>query len=154
MYLFSLVKTLGKMCLLFIMLGCFRDHAVSCMRNGINQLHQAAQDWLLKSARSAGITCSREAELPDKDRPADVLFHNWSGDGPLAVDLTVSHPLRPSEAQPTPEGVRKSMIAQEDHKCKKYSRKCAQVGWGFMPLAIHPFGGLTPTGTQFLHRLS
>ena len=46
------------------------------------------------------------------------------------------------------------MIAQEDLKCKKYTTKCARVGWSFMPLAIHPFGGLTPTGTVFMHRLS
>ena len=135
-------------------LDAFGDHAVACLKNGITQRHTALQDWLIHAARQAGVTCTKEGALPDNDRPADVLLHNWTGSTPLAVDLTVCHPLRPSEARPTPESVRKAMTLQETHKCTKYSERCARVGWKFQPLVIHPFGGLTIQGTQLFHRLS
>ena len=83
-----------------------------------------------------------------------MFFHNWAGGKPLAVDLTVSHPLRPSEPRPTPEKVRKAMATEEQLKSAKYNHSCATVGWTFKPLAIHPFAGVTPEGAQFLHRLA
>ena len=70
------------------------------------------------------------------------------------MDITVSHPLRPSEARPTPEKARKALVLEEQLKCNKYQVKCATAGWSFKPLAMHPFVGMTANGVQFLHRLS
>ena len=119
-------------------LDAFGDHAVACLRNGIQKRHTNIQDWLLSTARQAGFSCTREAALPNLERPGDVLFHNWTGGKPLAVDLTVSHPLRPSEPRPTPDKVRKAMTVEEQLKNAKYTKQCASVGWSFRPLAIHP----------------
>lgn len=71
----------------------------------------------------------------------------------MAVDVTCVHPLRPSEGRPTPENVRKALVAEETNKRNKYNQSCAEVGWRFQPLAIHPFAGCTSDGAQFLHRL-
>ena len=134
-------------------LDAFGDHAVSCRKNGITKRHNAIQDWLLSTARAAGLTCTKEAALPNTERPGDVLLHNWGGQGPLAVDVTCVHPLRPSEGRPTPEAVRKALETEETNKRTKYNQKCADVGWRFQPLAIHTFAGCTPEGAQVLHRL-
>ena len=114
----------------------------------------AIQYWLLATARHVGLTCTKEAALPNGERPGDVLIHNWGGQGPMALDITCVHPLRPSESRPTPESVRKSLGQDEHLKRTKYSQKCAEVGWRFMPLAVHPFAGSTTDGSQFLYRLA
>jgi hypothetical protein len=135
-------------------LDAWGDHAVSCARNGITTRHGAIQDWLITTARSAGVQCSREEGLEDRSRPGDVLLHHWAGRGPLAVDVTCVNPLRPSTTCPTPELVRTFLSAEEKRKRTKYADKCAEAGWGFLPLVMHPFAGVTPEGGQFLHRLS
>ena len=135
-------------------LDAWGDHAVTCSKNGIHLRHSSLQEWLLHTAREAGITCSHEAALADGSRPADVLFHAWRGAGPLAVDVTVVHPLRPSEPRPTPDGVRRMLAREELAKCSKYQAACQQAGWQFRPLAFHPWGGCTPDGALFLHHLA
>jgi hypothetical protein len=135
-------------------LDSFGDHAVSCRANGITARHGAIQDWLLHTARAAGIQCSRESSLEDNTRPGDVLFHHWAGKGPLAIDVTCVHPLRPSAGRPEPATVRKFLLDTEQAKRTKYTATCAEAGWAFQPLVTHPFAGLTSDGAQFMHRLS
>jgi hypothetical protein len=135
-------------------LDSFGDHAVSCRANGITARHGAIQDWLLQTARTAGIQCSRESSLEDHTRPGDVLFHHWAWKGPLAIDVTCVHPLRPSAGRPEPATVRKFLVDTETAKRTKYTASCAEAGWAFQPLVTHPFAGLTSDGAQFLHRLS
>ena len=135
-------------------MDAYGDHAASCMKNGVLNRHTVMQDWLLSTARKAGVPCTKEAALPDGDRPGDVLFNHWTGGSPLAIDLTIVHPLRLSETRPTPEAMRKSLDTQEAAKCKKYTTRCAAVGWAFQPLPFNTFGGTTAKGAQVLHRLS
>ncbi len=92
--------------------------------------------------------------MKDRTRPGDVLFHHWAGRGPLDVDVTCVHPLRPSVSCPEPASVKKFLLDAEQAKRAKYSGKCAEAGWSFQPLVTHPFAGLTSDGAQFLHRLS
>ena len=100
-------------------LNAWGDHAVACPRNGFVQRHSDVQAWLLHTARAAGVTCSKEAALPDNTRPADVLLHTWKGAGPTAVDVTVVHPLRPSEPRPPSEGVKRMLLREERAKVTK-----------------------------------
>jgi hypothetical protein len=147
--------TMGEKCAQCgLCLDAFGDHAVSCKGNGITVRHGVIQDWLLARAREAGIACTREGGLDDHTRPADVLLHSWAGQGPLAVDVTCVNPLRPSEARPPPDRVRKFLLDEEQRKMAKYRRQCLDRGWDFMPLVTHPFAGTTSLGGQFLHRLS
>lgn len=135
-------------------LDAWGDHAVTCRMNRLTERHTSLQDWLLSTARTSGLTCTREGSLDDESRPADVLLHNWGGKGPLAVDLTCVHPLRPSESRPTPETVKKMLLREQENKITKYRTKCAEAGWAFQPLVIHPFAGLTSDGNVFLNRLA
>ena len=57
-------------------LDAFGDHAVSCRKNGITKRHTAIQDWVMAMARKAGISCTKEAALPNLERPSDILLHN------------------------------------------------------------------------------
>jgi hypothetical protein len=129
------------------------DHAVTCRNNGITQRHSSVQQWLLTTARQAGVPCVQEAMLPDGRRPGDVLLQRWAGQGPRAVDLTVVHPLRPSSARPTVERVRESLLREEKAKEDKYRDACHAHHWAFQPLVFHPWAGTTPQGAVFLHRL-
>ena len=134
-------------------LDAWGDHAVTCRANGLTLRHTTIQDWLLSTARAAGIACTKEAALPDGTRPADALFHTWRGGKPLAVDLTVVHPLRPSEPRPTPENMRGLLNREEQAKVTKYQATCDAVGWSFAPLVLHPWGGTTTKGAALLHHL-
>ena len=119
-------------------LDAWGDNAVPCAKNGLIQRHSEIQDWLLQTARTAVVSCTKEAALPDHTRPADVLLHTWKGAGPTAVDITVVHPLRPSEPRPSPDGVRKILLREEKAKLSKYKATCRAAGWGITPLVIHP----------------
>lgn len=129
------------------------DHAVTCRLNGITQRHSAAQHWLARTARAAGIPVQLEAALPDSSRPGDVLLQQWESNKPRAIDLTIVHPLRPSAARPTVDRVRESLLREEAAKRAKYDAPCQAHRWTFQPLVFHPWAGTTPRGSVFLHKL-
>ena len=71
---------------------------------------------------------------------------------PLAMDLTISHPLKPSAAV-DPETVVRYLRRREEEKLNKYSSIGATAGWVFQPVAMHPFAGTGPLTLAFLDRL-
>ena len=72
------------------------DHALSCPSNGTYRRHNHLRDRLFGLGQLAGWAPELEQAIPgSRDRPADLLFRA-AGPPPLAVDVTVSHPLRSS----------------------------------------------------------
>ena len=132
----------------------FGDHAVSCRAQGLGSRHTVVLDALLDLCRQAGVTCSKEEALGDGSRPADLLIHHWCNGGPLAVDITIVNPLRPSVDRPSPDKVRAFLLEQERAKERKYLHVCEQAGWAFQPLVFTPWASSTSRGSIFLHRLS
>ena len=89
------------------------DHAACCSATGLYKRHNRVRNCLLLLGREAGWNPELEVtgwnpevevSLPAPDpgggrahpRPADVLFRTAES-RPLAVDVTVVHPLRPSK---------------------------------------------------------
>ena len=123
------------------------------LRNGIASRHSDLQQWLLDSLHIAGIPASREAALPNGSRPADILIHHWHSGKPLAIDLTIGHPLRLSCPNPTPATALAFLSQEESRKSRKYDDTCKQAGWDFAPLVVHPWAGLTPSGVTLFSKI-
>ena len=88
----------------------------------------------------------------DRQRPADVAVLGFES-RPVAVDLTISHPLRPSQWRSLEEAKR-HLVQREERKCNKYLATSARAGWLFTPAAFHPWGGQGPMCAAFLEKLA
>ena len=89
-----------------------------------------------------------QVALPNlASRPADILCRATFGK-PLALDVTVSHPLRLSASIAARGEVAASAEAAELRKRHTSQLACAQAGWGFRPVAFETTGGL---GTSAIH---
>jgi len=71
----------------------FGDHAVTCRKNHLHMRHQLVADALAKVLVSAWYRIDMEVAICGKERPADILIHHIDGRKPVAVDITVVHPL-------------------------------------------------------------
>ncbi len=96
---------------------------MACAGNGWTDRHSVLQDTILQLARQVGLGCSREEGLEDQSRPADVLVQSWNGKGPLAIDVSCTHPRRPSTQLPTPAKMRAFLQEAEARKNRKYGDK-------------------------------
>ena len=75
----------------------FGDHAVVCPLARIVQRHRVVVEALQLGLQAANITTVLEQQVGSSgDRPADILAHLASGADPVAIDVTVVHPLLPS----------------------------------------------------------
>ena len=130
------------------------DHALSCPSNGTYRRHNHLRDRLFGLTQLAGWAPELEQTIPgSRDRPADVLLRAV-GPRPLAVDLTVSHPLRSSASSAVREG--RSSAASEVERAKIVQSKalCQAAGWDFSPFGIDSTGGLGPAARQLCRRLA
>ena len=125
-------------------LDSFGDHLLCCRKGGFYQRHSAIVGLLWHLCRAQGLPVSLEVAVSDSLRPADLLISHWKGSAPLAVDVTVVHPLTaavPFHAVKTgteaPERV-------EQMKVAKYADTCEKCNTGFTPFALSTFGRLGP----------
>ena len=92
------------------------DHALSCATNGTYRRHNHLRDRLFTLSQLAGWTPELEQTIPgSRCRPADLLLRS-AASRPLAVDVTVSHPLRSSAPSAVREG--RSSAAGEVERAK------------------------------------
>ena len=130
------------------------DHALSCASNGTYRRHNHLRDRLYGLTQLAGWDPEVEQAIPgSRDRPADLLLRSV-GPRPLAVDVTVSHPLRSSASSAVREG--RSSAASEAERAKVVQSKaaCEAVGWDFSPFGIDSTGGLGPAARKLCRRLA
>ena len=107
------------------------DHALSCPSNGTYRRHNHLRDRLFGLGQLAGWAPELEQAIPgSRDRPADLLFRA-AGPRPLATDVTVSHPLRPSASTAVREG--RSSAAAEAERAKVVQSKGARRPVGTSP---------------------
>jgi len=81
--------------------GCSQDplgdHSLCCTALGIYTRHNAVRDVLASSLNSLGFSCRTEVQLPGTSLvPADIFIPRLAEDSPTAVDVSVVHPLQPS----------------------------------------------------------
>lgn len=130
-------------------LDAWGDYAVTYKASGLTHRHNFIQDWLLTTVHQA--TASKEVVLPDGSRPGDILLHTWKGGPLVAVDLTVVHPLRPSEPHPSPESVKKMEDRQPPSPW--WSDPLSVAKWGPLVIVVlvgqctllNLFGGMWPS---------
>ena len=112
-------------------------------------------DALYQLAKSANWSPVLEAALPNSShRPADILLRSAEA-RPLAIDVTIVHPLRPSDSLAV--RVQRSTSAAADAEAQKSARNrqaCEGVGWGFSPFGCESTGGLGPAARSLCKRLS
>ena len=101
--------------------------------------------------KEAGFSATTEVTIGEKSRPADVAVTGFDA-RPLAIDLTISHPLKPSEPR-DPETVKRHLLSREERKTSKYIAATARAGWVFTPAAFHPWGGLGPSCSTLLEKV-
>ena len=130
------------------------DHALTCASAGLYRRHNRVRDTVFHLAREAGWAPELEVALPAlTERPADILCRATFGK-PLAIDVTVSHPLRLSSTLATRGEVAAAAEAAENRKRAASQAACEQAGWGFRPAAFETTGGLGPGASHTIRQLS
>ena len=96
-----------------------------------------------------------EAHLPgSRTRPADVLMHMPSP-LPLAVDVTIVHPLRLSNNTPATNGQGTSAAeSAERSKIKENGSGCSAAGWACKPFALETTGGFFSHANHLCRQLA
>lgn len=113
-----------------------------CRHNNISAIITVA-------AADAGYAVEREANIGCKQRPADVLITpRDEACQPVAIDLTIVHPLAPSCNLVTKETTQVAEAA-ENRKLEKYEALCQSQGLSLFPVGNTAFGGVDPSGTIF-----
>ena len=85
--------------------------------------------------RAAGFQVENEVSISGKLREADVFVSRWTNNEPVAIDITVTHPLAPSlgiDAQ----AAREILINKEKQKIIKNKPSCNAVGVHFIPFPM------------------
>ena len=145
----------------------FGDHLVCCPRINFSRRHNAVQEVLADMVRMSGVSCEREAPLPEAAeagsiRPADLLLGSGASGKPLAIDLTVAHGWTAAERNNSQQASTKEVSRErwrtflkkrEDAKHKTYDTACGKVGWKFKAMAFGTWGGLGPEASSQLETL-
>jgi hypothetical protein len=111
------------------------DHAQCCGENGLYRRHNRLRNKVWALGESAGWTPTLEETIPDGTDWPDVVFKSLNT-RPLAIDVTIIHPLRPSSQSAARGEASVSAIEAEKAKCAHYTPLCNQANpsWGFRPL--------------------
>ena len=124
------------------------DHALSCPSTGLYRRHNRIRDAFFELAHDAGWSPELEVSLPGlAERPTDILCRSTFGK-PLAIDVTISHPLRLSAPIAARGEVAAAAEAAEQRKRHTSLSACANAGWGFRAVAMETTGGF---GTGAAH---
>ena len=96
------------------------DHFVCCSRAAITKRHNHLRDTLASIFCFGGFSAQTEVVIGERTRPADVAVTGFEA-RPIHVDLTIAHPLRPSESK-DPELVKRHLLSREEAKPPSTSR--------------------------------
>ena len=118
---------------------CKRGPHVCCRHNALRGvLFEFFSRALLSPELEKG---SGMDHLHSQTRPTDILVPSWSIGKSAACDVTVVNPLNPSLILGASTTVGYSAAEKEVVKMTKNGRKCAELGWECIPLAVETYGG-------------
>ena len=129
----------------------FGDHFQGCKKSLITKRHHQLRDTVAGLFREGGFAALTEVSIGDRQRPADVAVPGFEA-RPIAIDLTICHPLQPSEARDAAQ-VKRFLAQREERKKNKYIAATARAGWVFHPAAFHPWGGQGPLYSTLLDKV-
>jgi hypothetical protein len=128
------------------------DHALCCAYQGERiARHNHLRDALYRTAVGAALGPTREGRflLPGNDRrPADLFLPNWTGGRDSALDVTVTHPLRPTVVERAAAEPGYAAEAAFKRKMADSAEDCLREGIVFLPLAVESLGGWHPVAIQ------
>ena len=131
----------------------FGDHSLSCASAGLYRRHNRIRDTLFFLAQEAGWRPQLEPLTTSGSRPADVLLHSTDSK-PLAVDVTIVHPLRISGSQATRDDATATASVAESAKKTANSASCRLADWSCCPFALETTGGLGPSASKLCNRVA
>ena len=125
----------------------FGDHSVSCNAISCVPRHNLVAQALASAALAAGVPIEREVAIVGKKRPADLLLKGLPSSAPLALDVTIVHPLVSFDQA----GAHSRTADAEKAKHERYDQLCHDAGFDFKAFGLSTFGGLGPETTTTLH---
>lgn len=130
-----------SLCSEHVMLDSLGHHQVTCSTGGfVVRRHNMIRDGLYHLCRMAGLNPEKERGSfgGDQSRPADILIPNWSLGKAAALDITVVSPLISENI--VGAGMLDVLEAAEESKHEKNDKKCDELGWVCIPLAVDSYG--------------
>ena len=85
-----------------------------------------------------------------RTRPADILITNWDCGTSAAFDITVVSLLNSINMLEAGMYQGVSAKAAEQRKHSENDRKCAELGWLCVPLAVENYGAWGPEALRLL----
>ena len=122
------------------------DHSLGC-RTTSDRIarHNMIRDVLFETAASADLGPSREEKhlLPGTiARPGDVTIRRWANGKDVAIDVTVTGPLCPSNVADAAREPGASLSKACQRKTRETAEACRLQGLVFLPFAMETLGGL------------
>ncbi|GJV80472.1 hypothetical protein Tco_1516342 [Tanacetum coccineum] len=134
------------------------DHAVHCSSEvGVKFRHDLVRDILVDICSKVGIMVHKEAPMgflsdDRRDlRPADLLLFNWIQGKDVCLDVTGISPFAGMGSNSLAPGV--ALHNAVEKKKRKYTTKCADNGYKFIPFAFSTFGEFDKDALDTLSRI-
>ena len=127
--------------------------ALCCPASGLCKQHNKVRDYFLATGRDTGWSPDFEFSLPSSQiRPSDILLRTF-GPRPTAVDVTITHPLRPSYNIAAVNEVALAAEKAEVLKRQMYDQPCTSAGWAFKPFGMEVTGALGPSAERLIWKM-
>ena len=130
-------------------MDAFGDHLLCCNKAEFYTRHQVIVKCLTAFVAAAGVRATNEVQIEGRERPADIFLDRWTSPDPVAVDVTVTHPLAPSLGLSVRQA-KEAAATKERQKISKYAHLIRDKHLNFIPVGITTFGALGPQATQFV----
>ena len=130
-------------------MDCYGDHILCCNKAEFYSRHQAVVKCATAFLAAAGLRVANEVQIEGRERPADIFVDWWTTADPVAIDVTVTHPLAPSLGLNV-RAAKAAAAAREKQKLAKYAHLIQDKHLNFIPAAFTTFGALGPEATRFV----
>ena len=122
----------------------YGDHVLCCNKAEFYTRHQVIVKCLTTFVAAAGVRATNEVQIEGRERPADIFLDRWTTAEPVAVDVTVTHPLAPSLGLNARQAKDAAAAARERQKISKYAHWIRDKQLNFIPVGVTTFGALGP----------
>ena len=128
---------------------CYGDHILCCDKAEFTTRHEAVVSQLTHFLQAAGLSIQNNVGVGGRERPADILVTRWTDNEPVAVDVTITHPLAPHLGV-NQTLARAALRAMKRQKIAKYSPLLQNANLNFVPFPVTTFGELSPQAADFV----
>ena len=130
-------------------MDAFGDHLLCCNKAEFYSRHKVIVKCLTMFVTAAGVRATNEVQIEGRERPADIFMDRWTTADPVAVDVTITHPLAPSLGLNARQA-KEAAATKERQKVAKYAHLIREKQLNFIPVGVTTFGALGPQATQFV----